>query len=98
MLTVNFHKKMGSYTFIYGGLSLECGIYVSNTLLAGYTSSKTLNLVIADKEHLINCSDLLPNMVKNVRLNTYYKNMVDVALILVQMGMEVTLYYEKPQN
>lgn len=97
MLTVDFNKKIGTYTSIYGGISLECAFYDSNCLLAGFTAAKEPNLVIADKEHLVNCSDLLPRTIKNVRLNTYYKNMVDVALILVQMGIEVTLYHEKPQ-
>lgn len=97
MLNINFNCPVGNYTYKYGGLSLECKFYESNALLAGTTAVKDVNVVIANMEHLLNCSDLLPKMITNVKLNTAWRNTKDVAFALAQMGIEVTLYYKELQ-
>lgn len=97
MLTVYFKYPVGSYTYKYHGLSLECTFYDSNALLVGTTVDKDINIIISNMEHLNNCSDLLPNMITNVKLNTAWRNTKDIAFALAQMGIEVTLYHKKLQ-
>ena len=97
MLIVDFKRPIGSYTYKYHGLSLECKFYESNALLVGTTAVKDVNVVIANMEHLVNCSDLLPKMITNVKLNVAWRNTKDIAFALAQMGIEVTLYYKKLQ-
>jgi len=97
MLTINFKYPVGTYTYKYGGLSLKCSFYDSNTLLVGATINKDVNVIIANMEHLLNCSDLLPKMITNVKLNAAWRNTKNIAFALTQMGIEVTLYYKELQ-
>lgn len=97
MLVVDFKRPVGSYTYKYHGLSIECTFYDSSVLLSGTTTAKELNVVILNMEHLLNCSDLLPQMITNVKLNTAWADAKDVAFALTQMGIEVTLYYKELQ-
>ena len=97
MLIVDFKRPVGSYTYKYHGLSIECTFYDSSVLLSGATAARELNIVIFNMEHLLNCSDLLPQMITNVKINTAWADAIDVALALAKMGIEVSLYYKELQ-
>lgn len=97
MLVVDFKHPVGSYTYKYHGLSIECTFYDSSVLLSGATAARELNVVIFNMEHLLNCSDLLPQMITNVKINTAWANATSIASALAKMGIEVSLYYKELQ-
>lgn len=97
MLVVDFKRPIGSYIYKYHGLSIECTFYDSSVLLSGTTAAKELNVVILNMEHLLNCADLLPQMITNVKLNSAWADAKDVAFALARMGIEATLFYQELQ-
>ena len=113
MINAYYKTKFGTVYTNYNGKPCQVGIYGGNCLCVfvyKFKDQKTGKMMESlvnlyhNKEHITNQIKeygnlfITPGYIKNIRLNTYYKESMTLAKYFAQEKHTVTLFYKEPKK